>query len=302
MNIFITGAAGYIGGSIAHHLAAQGHALRGLVRKSAQAAALEAWGMTPVLGDLEDSSLLEAEARRSDAVINAASSLHGNAVKALVGGLSGSGKALLHTSGIGLLSDDARGDTLSEQVFTDDEPILPGNHPMQKALRDVERLVIDAAEVGVRSVVLSNSLIYGRGLGLHQESVQLPLMVGQARATGVSCVVGRGVNRWSNVHVEDMAVLYALALEKAPPGAFYFVENGEASFAEIGATIAVRLGLGPVKCCSLEEAAAMWGEIPARYLLGTNSRARAVRARREIGWSPEHGSLTEWIMHEMPVD
>jgi hypothetical protein len=57
-------------------------------------------------------------------------------------------------------------------------------------------------------------------------------------------VVGRGLNRWSNVHVDDVAALYRLALEKAPAGSFYFVENGEASWLEIGEALAARIGMG----------------------------------------------------------
>ena len=37
MNIFITGAAGYVGGSIAERLRDAGHAVRGLVRRETQA-------------------------------------------------------------------------------------------------------------------------------------------------------------------------------------------------------------------------------------------------------------------------
>ena len=108
-------------------------------------------------------------------------------------------------------------------------------------------------------------------------------------------------NRWSNVYIEDVAELYRLALEKAPAGSFYFVENGEASYAEIGAAIARRLGLGPVQSWTVEEATCEWGEGHARYSFGSNSRVRARRARIELGWSPKHASLVDWIEHEMPI-
>ena len=50
MKIFVTGAAGYIGGSIAEHLRGDGHTVRGLVRRDTQAEDLAARGITPVLG------------------------------------------------------------------------------------------------------------------------------------------------------------------------------------------------------------------------------------------------------------
>lgn len=34
---------------------------------------------------------------------------------------------------------------------------------------------------------------------------------------GAVRVVGRGLNRWSNVHIDDVALLYALARTKHPP-------------------------------------------------------------------------------------
>ena len=167
--------------------------------------------------------------------------------------------------------------------------------------RDTQTDGLAACDQGVRAVVLCNSMIYGAGRGLHTDSVQIPPLVAQARSSGVVHIVGAGVNRWSNVHIDDVTALYSLALERAPAGAFYFVENGEASYAEIGAAIARRLGLGPVQAWTVEEAAAVWGERAARYSFGSNSRVRGLRARRELGWVPAHASVTDWIEREMPV-
>jgi nucleoside-diphosphate-sugar epimerase len=131
--------------------------------------------------------------------------------------------------------------------------------------------------------------------------VQIPALVAQARKTGVARPVGRGLNIWSNVHVDDTADLYALALERAPAGAFYYAENGEASFAEAAAAIARRLRLGAPQPWPIEDAIAELGFGTAVYSLGSNSRVRGKRARVELGWSPRHASLTEWIEREMLV-
>lgn len=299
MNVFITGAAGYIGGSVAHRLMGAGYAVRGLVRRSEQATGLAALGITPVIGDLDNRDLLVDEARQADAVINAASSDHRAAVQALLHGLRGSGKAFLHTSGSSVIGDDARGDALSESVFDEDTPFIV--EAAKQARHAIDNLVLAAATDGVRTIVLCNTMIYGEGAGLHTQSVQIPTLVQQARKSSVVRLVGRGLNRWSNVHIDDVTALYVLALAKAPAGAFYFVENGEASYADIGAAIARRLGLGPPQAWSLEQAAAEWGEGAARFSFGSNSRVRARRARRELGWSPQHGSVTHWIERDMPV-
>ena len=76
MRIFLTGANGFIGGAVASALIADGHAVRGLVRDQAKADAVAVHGVDPVIGSLDDAALLQAEARASDGVVNAASSDH----------------------------------------------------------------------------------------------------------------------------------------------------------------------------------------------------------------------------------
>ena len=71
---------------------------------------------------------------------------------------------------------------------------------------------------GIRSVVLCNTMIYGNALGASAQSVQIPALVRQAKASGVARYIGRGLNRWSNVHIADVAALYTLAIAKAPAG------------------------------------------------------------------------------------
>jgi nucleoside-diphosphate-sugar epimerase len=298
MDIFITGATGFIGGSVAAGLLASGHRIRGLVRGD-KAAALAAKGIEPVPGTLADRELLVAEARRADAVVNAASSDNRGALEALIEGLSGSGKRLVHTSGSSLVGDDAKGEWASDRVY--DETSLPTPTPDKAARVAIDNLVRAATDRGVVSTVLCNTLIYGTGLGVNAHSVQLPRLVAQARKSGIARHVGHGRNIWSNVHVEDVAEIYRLALEAAPAGSFYFVENGEAAFSEMTAAIARRLGLGPAQDWPIEEAIQEWGYEHATYALGCNSRVTARLAKTELGWKPRHASVVEWIEKEMPV-
>ena len=94
MKIFVTGASGFIGGSVAAALVANGDQVRGLVRNSNKADAVAACGAVPVLGSLDQTDLLQAEAKAADAVVNAASSDHRGAVAALIAALAGSGKTV----------------------------------------------------------------------------------------------------------------------------------------------------------------------------------------------------------------
>src|SRR5262249_12333731 len=104
-----------------------------------------------------------------------------------------------------------------------------------------------------------------------------------------------------NVHIEDMAELYLLALDKAAAGTFFFVVNGEASFLEMTQAISRRLGLGAPQSWPVADAIAELGMSRAVYTLSSNSRVRARRARSFLGWAPRHGSVVEWITHEMPI-
>ncbi|RCV47607.1 NAD-dependent epimerase/dehydratase family protein [Marinitenerispora sediminis] len=304
MELFVTGATGYIGGSVAAGLIENGHRVRGLTRSAEQAERLRAHGVEPVVGALDDLALLTREAERADAVVNAADSDHHGAVAALAAALTGTGKALLHTSGSSIAGDDARGgpptgDPVDESVHDPGSTWRPT--PDKAARVAIDRFVRAAAGYGVRSAVICNTLIYGRGRGVHPDSIQVPALARQAAASGVPRHVGAGENVWSTVHIDDVVDLYLRALDRAPAGAFYFAENGEAAFADITAAVAERLGLGRPQRWSVEEAAAEWGYEHAVYALGSNSRVRGPRARRELGWAPRHGSVLDWVRTEMPV-
>jgi nucleoside-diphosphate-sugar epimerase len=293
MQVFITGANGFIGGAVASALISDGHTVRGLVRNKLKADAVAAHGVEPVVGSLDDAALLQAEARVADAVVNAASSDHRGAVEALIAGLTGSGKPFLHTSGSSIVADRAMGEP-SDRIFHEATPIEP---EADKAARvAIDRLVLDAP--GIRSVVLCNTMIYGNALGPPARSVQIPALVCQATTSGVARYIGRGLNRWSNVHIADVAALYASAITKAPAGTFMYVESGEEALGEIVRAIAARLGLGPAQSWSAEQAIAAWGRNMALFSLGSNSRVRG-KAAADLGWSPTQRSVTSWIANEL---
>ncbi|RDK01563.1 NAD-dependent epimerase/dehydratase family protein [Paraburkholderia lacunae] len=297
MKIFITGASGFIGGSVAAHLVRAGHRVRGLIRKPEHAAELQRLGIEPVIGTLDDRALLISEAQAADAVINAASSDHEGAVTALIEGLAGSGKPFLHTSGSSIVGDASGGEAGEARIYHEDALPEPG---ADKAARvAIDRLVLDAAQQNIRSAVLCNTLIYGNGAVAGSASVQLPRLVRQAQKSGVVRHVGSGGNIWSNVYLDDVAELYRLALEKTPAGTFYFVESGEASFRDMSAAIARALKLGAPQDWPLEEALKEWGYEMASYGLGSNSRVRGERARKLLGWQPGRTSVIDWIEHGM---
>jgi nucleoside-diphosphate-sugar epimerase len=293
MRIFLTGANGFIGGAVAAALIADGHSVRGLVRDAAKADAVKRHGIDPVIGSLDDTALLQGEAKSSDGVINAANSGHRGAAEALIAGLSGSGKPLLHTSGTSIIADRALGEP-SDRIFDEDTTIEPLPERVERVA--IDRLVLGVS--GIRGVVLCNSMIYGNAVNAPAQSVQVPVLAEQARSSGVARYIGRGLNRWSNVHIGDVADLYARAITRAPAASFIYVESGEASFGEIVQAIATRLGLPPAQSWPAEQAFAAWGKEKATFSLGSNSRVRG-KAAAALGWVPKHRSITEWIAREM---
>ena len=295
MNVFVTGAAGFIGGSIATGLVQAGHTVTGLVRSAEQADELKALGMNAVIGTLDDSHLLTEQARAADAVINAASSDHRGAVEALLDALRGSNKVFLHTSGSSIVGD-ASGGLGTDKIYYEDQ--LPEPTADKAARVAIDNLVLAAAGQGIRSAVLCNTLIYGHG-ALPRDSVQLPRLLKQAKKSGIVRHVGPGLNIWSNVHIDDVVDLYLLALEKSPAGAFYFVESGEASFRDMSAAIATALGLGEPQDWPLDQAKEEWGYEMASYGLGSNSRVRGKKARELLGWQPHGPSVMDWIANDM---
>src|SRR5438477_4225013 len=293
MKIFCTGASGYIGGSVAAHLAATGHQVTGLVRSADKADAVRAFGIEPVMGTLDDAQILTRAAQAADVVVNAASADHKGAVVAILDALAGSGKALIHTSGSSIVGTRSRGER-SDDIFDEDTPSTPS--PARIARVALNHFIVGYHDRGCRPIIICSSLIYGIGHGAGRDSVQVPLLIKLAKKRGNAAHAGPGENIWSNVHIDDLVPLYALAIDKALAGAFYFAENGENSMREVCEAINRMLGFSrSPTAMSMVEAASEWGEGTAEDTMASNSRVRAKRARAELGWQPNARGLIEEI-------
>jgi nucleoside-diphosphate-sugar epimerase len=226
MKIFVIGASGYIGGSISTALVSAGHEVTGLCRSSDKAQLLKQKDIEPILGTLSDERVLLQAAQSTDAVINTADADNPFAVEVLLRALEGTGKTLIHTSGSSIVGDRAAGN-FSDRIFHED---IPRPIRFEKIGRvAVDTQVIEGVIREINSVVLCPCLIYGQGTGLHRQSIQIPRMIEIAKKHQASRYIGRGENVWSTVHIEDVVSAYLLALEKAPSGSFFFLENGKSS-------------------------------------------------------------------------
>jgi nucleoside-diphosphate-sugar epimerase len=246
MRVFLTGATGYIGSAVAERLRAAGHQVSALARSDAAVARLTAAGIEPIRGDFAEPQSVAAGARGADGVISLATTydpaVDGPAIDAILEALAGSSKPFVYTSGIW-----SHGDTAGKVV---DESSPPKPVPLVAWRQEVEDRVIGAARQKIRTVVIRPAIVYGRGGGIPAGFVE------SARKDGAAQFVGTGQNRWPFVHVDDLADLYLLALENAPPGTLLLGVSGEAHpVREVAAAASRGAGAnGRIRAWALEDA------------------------------------------------
>jgi len=280
MRVLLTGATGYIGAVVAESLARHGHTVAGAARTDEAEATLRARGHDAVRADLRDPEGLARAASGHDAVVHTAATqdedmgpVEQAAVRAILRALRGSGAAFISTSGVWVYGSAPPGRLLDEDSPTD--PVA--TFAWRPAL---ESEVLAAAADGVRTVVIRPGMVYGRGGG--------PLNQFEAMAdAGVPRYVGDGTNHWTLVHVDDLAELYALALERAPAGTLVNGVVGPplrvkdmAEAAVAGAGFAV-----PPAAWPRTEAAAELGPEDADGVT-RDHRISGERARTLLGWEP----------------
>lgn len=291
MRILIYGANGYLGSHLAKHFAAAGHHVLGHVRSKAAADKLTAAGAEPVIGDLTDLEGALAPLHHVDAAIYAAQLMledEQKTISAMLDRLAGTGKGFIFTSGTGVLSQRTDGDW-SEDTFAEDEPFVPSKYIGARKL--TEDLVRDAATRDIRAFVVRPPLIWGNGGCLafayfHDAFVK----------TGGVPYIGRGLNLYSNVHVEDLARVYELTFERGTPGALYHAVSGETNFRTIAQGVARELGV-EAHSVTFAESLEIWDKFTALIGLSICSRSRSPRARRDLGWAPHPDRLD--IMDEL---
>jgi nucleoside-diphosphate-sugar epimerase len=279
MDIFITGASGFIGSALTRALVTRGHRVRGLARDEVAGAKVRAAGGEPVPGSLTDLAVLARAAGAGDGVVHTAASagedrpaVDAAAVTSMLGAMSGG--VFVTTTG----APRAR----SSRVPVTEEDTAEVAGPLAW-LADAEARVLGAA--GVRGAVVRPPMVYGEGAG------PLAGLVGLAREDGVARFVGAGENRWSTVHVNDLALAYATVLESGEGGVFHAAEAAPVPMGELFAAIGEAAGV-PVRSWTLAEALRTHG--PMAGFLATDAALDAGRLRG-LGWSPRFGEAVAGI-------
>ncbi|MDO9355016.1 MAG: NAD-dependent epimerase/dehydratase family protein [Solirubrobacteraceae bacterium] len=272
--MFVTGGTGYIGSALVAQLIAAGHEVSALVRSDASAAAVEAAGATSVRGELTDAATVTAAAAAADAAIHTAATNDADGpaadlavAKAILAGLGG--KPYVHTSGVWVYGD-------TDGVATEDSPLAP---PAITAWRPGnEHEVVETP--GAHAVFVIPGLVWGGGQG----QGLVPLF--SKTDDDTPRFLDDGSGHWSLVHVDDIAALYVLALE-APHGSRFIGVADVLTQRDVAEAVAKATGsTAEPRSWPLAEAQAAFGALADAMAL--DQVATGARARRELGWQPEH--------------
>jgi nucleoside-diphosphate-sugar epimerase len=297
MRFFVTGASGWIGSDTVAELLAASHEVVGLARSDASAEKLEAAGVIPFRGDVDDPDGLAEAAADSDGVIHlafqhdvafaggnfaAAGAADRRAVEAMGTALAGTDRPFVLASGmVGL----AAGRVATENDGLVASPAIRANPAGVRLATAL--LTLSLRGIGVRSSVLRYPpTVHGDG-----DHGFVATFVGLARASGLSAYVGDGANRWPAVHRSDAARLTRLAAESAPAGSVLHAVGDEGvPFRDIAEVIGRHLDV-PAKSLSPAEAGEHFG--PLGHFVGLDSPADAAFTRELLGWEPTGPGLIE---------
>jgi len=314
--IFLTGATGYIGGSVLERLLdlpdAHTFEITVLIRSPEKAEKFKKFGVNSVVGSFNDAKLLEDLTAAADVVFDTVDADMLDAAKIMLRGSkrrfqeTGKPVIFIHTSGTGLFVDKAAGlrstDTIWDDANSDQLEQLSPSAPH----RDVDLEILQADKEGyVKGYLIAPSTIYGMASGKfvdaglqNKHSIQIPALVVASLGRGTAGMVGKGLNVWPNVHVDDVADLYIILFNaiRANPDkvghgrdGYYFGVNGEHTMYDVGKEVGRALvALGK---SSSDEPTTFTKEDLDKYFggsdyLGTNSRAVPNRSK-SIGWAPK---------------
>jgi len=303
----VTGATGYIGGSVFEALRRRGkYQLSVLVRGTDRVSKFESLGAKVVVGSLEDSEVLTKAAFESDIIFHCGDSELIPPAQAMLEGLKqrkqakGTRGIYIQTSGTGLLLDRAKGEYAAEKIYSDMDLEEISKLPLDAVHRKLDIFISEYPQEDVVTALLYPCDIYGLGSGPFSKKAVVNIqLVRVALKYSQTYVYGKGKNVWCTVYMKDLEDAYLLLMDKLIEGkadhgkeGFYFAENGEVSMEEVTNRIARilksknRVADESVKPLTQDVMIGGFGaDRDVELTWGGNSRAKGERLRK-LGWKP----------------
>jgi nucleoside-diphosphate-sugar epimerase len=308
MDVFLTGATGFIGGEVARQLRRRGDTVRALVRDRSRAAALTEIGCDLVVGDLSDERLLTAACAGADAVVHGAALYEvgvpedrrpalvdtnvGGTERVLGAALSAGVRKAVYVSTVAVFGN-TRGEVVDETHTRPDS--VPATSVYESTKAQAHRRAHEIAERGLPLVIVQPGVVYGPGDPSTFGEMVRQFLEGKLPALPFP---GFGL---TPVHRDDVAAGVLLALDKGVAGESYVLAGEPTTTRELLTVLAGEAGRKPPSRTVptlLLKALAPAGRLvgPAmgfppnlRELIsssdGVTFWARSDKAQRELGWT-----------------
>lgn len=282
MQVFLTGATGYIGSAVLDAMIKGGHRVTALARDPEKAERLLAKGATPIIGELGLPKTYIDAVKSAEAVVHTAmeSSPRGvakdrEALDIMLGAqsqaiqLAGKSRVFIYTSGVWVLGRSAK-------AAEEDSLLDPPPHVEWRPAH--ENLVLSASSVSLRTVVVRPGIVYGGGRGIVADLIKDAL-------NGLIRVVGPGKNRWPCVYDHDLGDLYVRVLETPTAvGIIHGTDEADERVMDIVEAIAGQVPQRPdIRNMPMTEARKKLGTYADALALDQKVRSPKARA---IGWQP----------------
>lgn len=282
MRVLVLGGTGSIGTPMVRTLIKRGHEVVALARSDPSAEKLRAFGALPIPGDIRRPQEWLAAVPACAAVIHAAYEIAGvmqdiesHLLDTLLPCLAAAAQKqkFIYTGGCWLFG--ATGD----RVATEETPFSP-LAAFAWALPHMRRIM---ETPGLEPIIIHPAMVYERGAGVFSGFAR-----DAAQRQPVRIIGGESV-RWPLVHSDDLADLYALALERGVPRESYIGSaiNG-LSVGSIARAFARRHGGidRELDIVAADEIAAELGDWARGYAL--DQQLSGEKARSSLGWNPTH--------------
>ncbi len=282
MRVLVLGGTGFIGAAVTRELIARSHQVTALARSAASAMKLSAHGAQPLAGDIAWPATWAARLPEVDAVIHAAcdfdsdmGAIDRHLLDLLLPALGAQARRprFIYTGGCWLFGATGNRVATEESAFD----------PLPAFAWMVESLTRVLGSTDVDGIVVHPAMVHAGDSGVFRR-----FAADAAGGRAVRLVASEAV-RWPLVHADDLARLYALALERAPPKSSYIGSAIDGvPVGRIARAFAHRFGTPDQtpQIVSVDTIAAELGEWARGYAL--DQQLSGARARQELGWRPVH--------------